>query len=193
MGGEHRQPAKMRLRFLRRYRFHRNLQSPANGLSNVTRGYAFFTHGVIFCAGLVLVPDKPIEPRDIRDVRRRPAILSFTDISRHAFLACHGDQMSDKPLLDRIMNLGKAHDRSFGVLQTTEPPVLKRGDMTSRETASRRSGLPSAFRMGLTTTSHHPGLLCNCRGEIPSEAASAAFPGRLHGILRGSHVLAFPK
>ena len=108
MGGEHRQPAKMRLRFLRRYRFHRNLQSPANGLSNVTRGYAFFTHGVIFCAGLVLVPDKPIEPRDIGDVRRRPAILSFTDISRYAFLACHGDQISDKPLLDRIMNLGKA-------------------------------------------------------------------------------------
>lgn len=51
------------------------------------------------------------------DVRRRPAISSFTDISRHAFLACHGDQISDKALLNRVMNLGKAHDRSFDALQ----------------------------------------------------------------------------
>ena len=117
MGGEHRQPTKMRLRFLRRYRFHRNLQSPANGLSNVTHGYAFFGHGVIFCAGLVLLQDKPVKARDIRDVRRRPAIASFPDISRHAFLARQGDQISDKPLLNGVVNLGKAHDRSFDVLQ----------------------------------------------------------------------------
>ena len=59
MGGEHRQPAKMRLRFLRRYRFHRNLQSPANGLSNVTRGYAFFTHGVILFVSRVVQTGLP--------------------------------------------------------------------------------------------------------------------------------------
>src|SRR3989441_1155549 len=38
-----------------------------------------------------------------------------------------------------------------------------------------------------------PGLLCNSRGELPNEAASAAVPGRLHGSSRPFPIRALPE
>ena len=78
----------MRLRFFRRYRFHRNLQSPANDFSNVSHGYAFFGHGVIFCARFHILQDQSIKTRGIEDMHCRPAVASFADIGGYAFLAC---------------------------------------------------------------------------------------------------------
>ena len=48
---------------------------------------------------------------DVLNMRRRPAVASLTYVCRHSLLAGHLDHVGDQALLDRVVDLGKAHHR----------------------------------------------------------------------------------
>jgi hypothetical protein len=91
---------------------------PRPMVSTISRiGNAFFGHRIILRACFMLLQRKPVRRATSETWRRRPAVASFPRISRHAFITRRGDQVGDKPLLDRVVNLRKTHHRSVDALQ----------------------------------------------------------------------------
>lgn len=82
---ECRQPTEMRRRLFRGQGRDGHFQRTADRFRNIPHRYAFFRHGMIFRAGLVLFQRQPIKTRDIRDVRRCPSVASFADVRGHPF------------------------------------------------------------------------------------------------------------
>ena len=100
----------MSWRLFRRYGFHRHLQASANDFSNVAHGHALFGHGVIPRACFQFFPRPAC--RDARHRGRAPPASGCVR-RRHKRIRLSGvprrSSISDEPLLDGIVNLGKAH------------------------------------------------------------------------------------
>ena len=86
------------------------IQAMADGLSDVFERHTLFGHSVISSAGLMLFQRQPVEASDIKPVRGRPAVVSVANVCRDALLSGYRDQVGDKALLDRIVNLRKPDD-----------------------------------------------------------------------------------
>ena len=93
------------------------MEAPADGFGDIAHWDAFFGHRMIFRARFVLFKRKPVKAGDIRDMRRCPAVAPFSHIGGDALLAGNRDRRSDEALFDRVVNLGKTHDRSANALQ----------------------------------------------------------------------------
>src|ERR1700683_1037245 len=111
-----REPTKVLARLLRRLGDDRHLQPPADYLSDLSQRHYIFSNRVIPDSFRIffgrLLQRQPVETRGIKSMRRRPAIEAIAHISRDALLARQSDQVSDKPLLDWIVDLRKAHYRN---------------------------------------------------------------------------------
>ena len=87
--------------------FDRQLQAPADGFGNIAHRHAFFGDRVIFRARLRLFQRQPVEARDVRNMRRRPAVASLPDIGGHALLARHRDRGVMRPCLTGSWTWGR--------------------------------------------------------------------------------------
>src|SRR5271166_3922789 len=114
---KHAEPAKKGLSLFRAYGFDRQFQASTNGFGNIAHRDTLFRDCVIFCVRLSLFDCQSVETRYVEHIRRRPAIESVADIGAHALFAVHLDRWGDETLLDRVVNLGKAHDRGADALQ----------------------------------------------------------------------------
>ena len=91
---EHRKPAKVLSRLLRRLGDDRNLQAPADCLSDLSKRHAFFCDRVITGSGGTLLKRQSIEMGGIEPVHRGPAVEPVADIGRDTLLAGNSDQVA---------------------------------------------------------------------------------------------------
>ena len=70
----------MGLGFFWREADYRDFQVFANHSGDLAHGNAFLRHGVITGARCRCFKRKPVEPRYIGDVRRRPALVAIADV-----------------------------------------------------------------------------------------------------------------
>src|ERR1700683_3327690 len=116
-----REPTKVPPRLLRRLGNDRHLQPPADYLSDFSQRPSLFSNRVITDSFRIffgrLPKPEPVERRDIKSMRRRPAIEPIAHVSRDTLLARQSDQVSDKPLLDWVVDLRKPHHRDAHALR----------------------------------------------------------------------------
>lgn len=100
----------MFLSLFRRNGSDRNIQSLTNRCGDIHQWYTLFGHGMIARACLMLFQRETVQARGIQAVHRCPAVMSVANICRDSFLTGHSDEIADKALLDRIVNLRKPDD-----------------------------------------------------------------------------------
>src|SRR5215471_20826137 len=85
--------------------------SPRPMTSAMSRiGTPFFGHCVIPSTFLQFLKRQPEGTGRIEDMHRRPAVAPVAHIGGNALLASEFNHISDEPLLDSVVNLGKAHN-----------------------------------------------------------------------------------
>src|SRR5580698_9285783 len=135
----------MSLRFLRRDADHGHLQAFADNFSDLPHRYSLFSDRVVPAASFVLLQRKPVEPGNIENMRRRPAIESLANVRRGSLFTGHLDRVGDEAQLDGVVDLRKTHHRH---VHTT----LRRGSPGDfrRFTWIRMVGIEMVFSCGLT-------------------------------------------
>jgi hypothetical protein len=96
-------------RLFRRLRDDRQLQTSAEGLSDLSDRHALFGDGVIPRSRSSLLERQSVQLSACKPVHCRPTVASGTHISRNTRLASQGNEICDQALLDRIMDLRKAN------------------------------------------------------------------------------------
>ncbi len=89
-------------------------------------------------AFLQLLQRQPVETSRIENVHRRPAVATITHIGGYALLASEFNGISDEPLLDGVVNLGKAHHPHAQALCRERSRRQLRGHARNRVGAIRR-------------------------------------------------------
>src|SRR5579872_515368 len=92
---EHRQPAKMSRRLLRRKADHGHFQASANDFRHLPHRYSLFSDRVVPAASFALLQRKPVEMGNIENMRRRPAIESLGNVRRSSLFTGHLDHVGD--------------------------------------------------------------------------------------------------
>src|SRR5882757_3482875 len=108
----------MGLRFFRRQGLRRHSQSSTDRLGDIPHRYAFFADRMVLCTWLTFLDRQPVKASGVRNMPRGPTIASLAHICGQALLACHSNEISDQSLLDGVVNLWKAHDRSVNAFQS---------------------------------------------------------------------------
>src|SRR6185437_3981229 len=77
--------------------------------SDVAHRHTLFGYRVIPGSWLEFLESQPVQTRGINHMDCCPAILPFPHIRGHALLASYRNEVTDKPLLERILNLRKPY------------------------------------------------------------------------------------
>src|SRR6202021_2834547 len=105
-----RQPSEMSCCLVWRQTNHRHLQASANNFRDVPDWYSFFCDRVVSGSCLPLLQGEPVETGRVEDVSCGPAVAPVAYVRGDAFFASHRYCIGDKALLDRVVNLRKAHN-----------------------------------------------------------------------------------
>src|SRR5258708_38256164 len=164
----------MSLRFLLREADHGHLQASANDFSDLPHRYSLFSDRVVPAASFVLLQRKPVETGNIENMRRRPAIESLANVRRGSLFTSHLDRVGDEALLNRVVDLRKAHHRHVHTTLRHGSP----GDFR-QSTRIRVAGIEMVFGRGLTWNSvPHSGPGGDRQGSVrSSERVSESFNG----------------